>query len=331
MKKIIIIVILSMVSLMFFTTTAFAADAESDTDPLGMDAWKEYAEYVGFETYDGNVCDEDALKYFDSEDFSDSWVSGWELEGQYIQIFRYHFSDSDSASSMLLRAEALIKESGRSEIDRVEEEDFTIIKLVLDSEIWYMDLVRYGADFFFIELCDEDGAELLDVMLEKMFASVESAAYYGIAEDAIEVLAEKWNENYWNEDYPDKEYLLDIRSTRIICIKDKDTLEGKAADYFGDVQYVVEFLMYDDYFSYGNISSGQNAGYYQNTGVDNHIVVYTDGSMECKTNFIRVYSSMTYNMDYSVFIDQVIDFHEHFNQRIHFRNHQIVFEDAEDI
>ena len=159
MKKMMIVVILSLMTLLFVSTTAFAADvetdtkteAETDTDPLGMEAWEVYAEEAGFETYEGNACDVDALKYFDAEELADTWVSAWELEGLYIQIFRYQFTDSDSAAAMLQKAETVIKESNRTEIDRVEEEDYTIIKLVLDSDSWYMDLIQYGENFFFVE------------------------------------------------------------------------------------------------------------------------------------------------------------------------------------
>ena len=333
MKKMMIVVILCLMTMLFVSTTAFAADVETDTktvtetdtDPLGMEAWEVYAEEAGFETYEGNACDVDALKYFDAEELADTWVSAWELEGLYIQIFRYQFTDSDSAAAMLQKAETVIKESNRTEIDRVEEEDYTIIKLVLDSDSWYMDLIQYGENFFFVELYDADGEAKLDELMENVFSAVELTDYYDIAEAAIEVLAEHWNDKYWDKEFPDKEYVLDIRSTRIIKIKDE--MEEREEDYFGDVQYIVEFLFYDDYMSYGSISGGQNIGYYQTTGIDNNIVVYDDGSLECMSNFIRLYTSKTYNMDYSTFIDQVIDLHERYNQVIRFKDHQIYFEE----
>ena len=138
MKKIVIILILSLMSLLFFSITSYAADTDSyevdtetDKDPLGMEAWKRYAEDAGFETYEGNYGEADTLKYVDSEELADSWILSWELEGEYIQIFRYQFTDSDSAAAMNQKAETVINESNRTEIDRVEEEDYTIIKLVL--------------------------------------------------------------------------------------------------------------------------------------------------------------------------------------------------------
>ena len=70
--------------------------------------------------------------------------------------------------------------------------------------------------------------------------------YTEMVNDAIDVLAEAWNDIYSDESsYPNPEYLLDIRSTRIVCIK--DTLDEKRAEYFGDIKYVIEFLLFDEY------------------------------------------------------------------------------------
>ena len=322
-----IITVLCMMSMLFFSVAAHAEETETDTDPLGMNAWKEYAEDAGHEIYYSNYTEADALQYFDCGELADSWDFSWELEGEYIQIFRYHFKDSDSAAAMFAKAGELLKESGMSESGRTEEEDYTILKMEADSGIWYMDFIWYGNDFFCMNINTEDGADVLDDILDNVWSSVEYTAYYDIAEAALKVLAESWNDKYWDEGYSDKEHLLDIRSTRIICIKDEDELEDTEADYFGDVQYIVEFLFYDDYMSYGDISGGQNAGYYQMTGIDNNVIVYDDGSMECSSNFIRVYVSRTYKLNYSDFIDQVIDLHERLNQLILFQNHEIRFED----
>ena len=152
--------------------------------------------------------------------------------------------------------------------------------------------------------------------------------------EAIEVLAERWDENYWESEYPDKEYLLDIRSTRVVCIRDSfdeeqnDTIAGVREELFGEVQCIIEFLLYTDYLSVGEIESGQNVGYYVNPMTDDNVIVYKDGSMECVSEYLQRYRSRTFTVDFSTVIDQVIDLHEEYNQVIRFQNHEIFFEDT---
>lgn len=165
-------------------------------------------------------------------------------------------------------------------------------------------------------------------------ASETEAQYTEMVNEAIEVLAERWNENYWESEYPDKEYLLDIRSTRVVCIRDRfdeeqnDTIAGVREELFGEVQYIIEFLLYTDTFSIGEIASGQNVGYYPNSMTDDNVIVYKDGSMECVSEYLQKYRARTFTVDFSTMIDQVIDLHEEFNQVIRFQNHKIFFEDA---
>lgn len=143
--------------------------------------------------------------------------------------------------------------------------------------------------------------------------------YAEMVEDAINVLAETWNDIYSDEDFfPNPEYLLDIRNTRIICIK--ETLDEKQAEYFGDVEYVIEFILFDEYIPTGV------SGYYGYSGINDNVVVYKDGSMECTSRFLNGYRSRTFDADFSTFIDRVIDLREQYNQVIRFRDHLVVKE-----
>ena len=88
-------------------------------------------------------------------------------------------------------------------------------------------------------------------------------------------------------------------------------------------QYVIEFLLYTDYMSVGERADGHNAGYYDNIGMYDNVIVYRDGRMECLSHVLSDYRSRTYELDYSTFIEQVIDLHEQYNQVIQFKNHQV--------
>lgn len=162
---------------------------------------------------------------------------------------------------------------------------------------------------------------LLSVPVTAFGSASDGAVYSELVDQAIQVLCDAWNDIYWEEDYPDKEYLLDIRSTRIICIK--DTLEEKQEEFFGDMEYVIEFLLYSDYMAAGENTSGLNVGYYDSIGMNDNVVVYKDGHMECQSRVLSNYRSRTYETDYSTFIDRVIDLHEQYNQEIHFKGHQV--------
>ena len=155
-------------------------------------------------------------------------------------------------------------------------------------------------------------------------AEEQQAEYIEMVNEAISVLADTWNDAYWNEDYPEKEYIIDIRSTRIICIRE-DLTEEQIESLQG-ARYIIEFLLYDDYLSYGEIPGGQGIGYYTQSGVNNNVVVLADGSMVCLAKVIDHYRARTFELDLRTVIEQVIDLHEQFNQVIHFKNHEVIFE-----
>lgn len=143
-----------------------------------------------------------------------------------------------------------------------------------------------------------------------------------LVDAAVEVLAEKYNSYYWSARESDEEYRLDIRSTRVFCIKDKpgEVQEENAAsvqeEFFGDIQYVVEFLAYSD-SKPSNIYS---------FSVTECVILYDNGTMEWGNDCFRIYRNRTFSSDFSTIIEQVIDFHEEYNQVICFQNNQIYYE-----
>ena len=118
---------------------------------------------------------------------------------------------------------------------------------------------------------------------------------------AIQELTAHWEIFYST---PDVDYdYLEIRNTRVVTIKDT-AAQVTNSDLFENVDYVVEFLSFVDYYG--------AAPYYQNT--DDTVVFYEDGSCQLLGDSIfKLYSSATFAFDYSDIIDQVHDFGSAFN------------------
>lgn len=140
--------------------------------------------------------------------------------------------------------------------------------------------------------------------------------YDGLVADAFEVLKAGWQEEYEKYAVPGMTYSLDIRGVRVIRIK--DSLEQREAAYFGDVQYVVEFLFYDDYYCCPSGLAGSNAGYLAYSGFRYSVVVDRKGQMSLAMDPFRLYSTRTYTFDFSLFIDEVTDYGTKYNRMIEF-------------
>ena len=143
------------------------------------------------------------------------------------------------------------------------------------------------------------------------------ADYDVIISEALDVLRDGWEKEYAKTAVPGTTYSIDIRGVRLIQIKDQ--LDGKEAEIFGGIRYLIEFLMYDDYFSSGTGMAQCNAGYMMLSGMNSTVVVDRNNQMALQgNNLIRLYTARTYNYDYSLFIEKVVDFHEQYNQVIAF-------------
>lgn len=119
--------------------------------------------------------------------------------------------------------------------------------------------------------------------------------------DAIAELKYEW-EDIYNSDRlsTDCDGYFEIKNTRIIEIKKTDT------ELFEDVEYIIEFVLYTDYFG--------SAPYYSSAGVSDSVVVYKDGTMEvAKSNFFNLYRMKTYSSDYSDIIEEVTDLENKYN------------------
>ncbi len=109
--------------------------------------------------------------------------------------------------------------------------------------------------------------------------------------------------NHWEKMYDktnvDTDGYFEIKNTRVVNIKENNT------DEFKDVNYIVEVVLYTDYFG--------SAPYYQVVGIDDTVVVFKDGSMEVQSNLINRYRSKYYSNDFSDFIESIYDYSDKYN------------------
>ena len=119
-----------------------------------------------------------------------------------------------------------------------------------------------------------------------------------VASKAVKELEDRWEEIYdESPDLSDKHF--EIKNTRVITIKDNDT------EQFKDIKYVVEFVLFTDYFG--------TSPYYSDAGLYNNVIVYKDGTMEVTSNYFRLYSNMNFDFDYSEIIESIDDLDDKYN------------------
>ena len=93
-----------------------------------------------------------------------------------------------------------------------------------------------------------------------------SGKHNEIVNGAIQELKDFWTLEYQRELLANSDGHFEIQGTRVVTVKDND-IEG-----YSDVAYVVEFILYSDYYS--------TAPYYICRGINNCVLVYKDGTME---------------------------------------------------
>ena len=126
----------------------------------------------------------------------------------------------------------------------------------------------------------------------------ESSKYHEEITDAIDVLESAWMQKYMDSDIKDK--YLEIKNTRFIKIAETDV------EPFNNVDYIVEFIVFDNYFD--------SAPYYSSSGLFNTVVVYKDGRSEAvQTSLFTLYRSRTFDGDVSKFIKHWEDLGETYN------------------
>lgn len=122
-----------------------------------------------------------------------------------------------------------------------------------------------------------------------------------LVDDAVRELKSEWTDIY-NRKLGNIEYngYFEIKNTRVIEIGDTDI------ELFKDIDYIVEFVLFTDYFG--------SAPYYSSIGISDTVVVYSDGAMEVpNTNLLTAYRSRYYTVDFSDIIKKVNDCKDKYN------------------
>ena len=119
-----------------------------------------------------------------------------------------------------------------------------------------------------------------------------------VASKAVKELEDWWEEIY--DESPDlSDRYFEIKNTRVITIKDNSKEE------FKDIEYVVEFVLFTNYFG--------TAPYYSDAGLYNNVIVYKDGSMKVTNNYLKRYREVTFNSDFSDIIESIDDLEDKYN------------------
>lgn len=119
--------------------------------------------------------------------------------------------------------------------------------------------------------------------------------------DAIRELKAEWTDIYNSQlNGLECDGYFEIKNTRVVKI-DKTDIE-----IFSDIDYIIEFVLYTDYFA--------SAPYYSSDGGYDSVIVYKDGSMEIsRSNLLRTYRSRYFNSDFSDIIKEVYDYGDKYN------------------
>lgn len=124
------------------------------------------------------------------------------------------------------------------------------------------------------------------------------AGHDQVLTDAVSAVKDYWQAMY-DESTAETDGYFEIKNTRLITIGENELRE------FENVAYLVEFVLYTDYFG--------TAPYHDNACAYDTVIVYKDGTMEVTSNRIWHYRTTTYETDYSAFIAAIDDYHDTYN------------------
>lgn len=125
-----------------------------------------------------------------------------------------------------------------------------------------------------------------------------------IVNDATKELIASWRDYYRDINEKDGIFQSDgyfeIKNVRLITLKENDM------DKFDEVEYVVEYVLFTDYFG--------SHPYYINAEYMDAVAVFKDGHMEVmKTNPFRTYISQRFSHDFIDIIEVIEDCGDAFN------------------
>ncbi len=145
-------------------------------------------------------------------------------------------------------------------------------------------------------------AIILSLILLLSLTACGGSEHDEMIKEAIEELEEEW-EDIYEETKESSNHKTDghfeIKNTRVITIKENDIEE------FKDVDYVIEFVLFTDYFG--------SAPYYSSVGLSDNVIVYKDGDMKVGKNAFDNYRVNNFITDYSNIIESIDDCGDEYN------------------
>ena len=139
---------------------------------------------------------------------------------------------------------------------------------------------------------------------------------------AIEALKGEWRRIYGEMVDggmcgPDFTGYLEIKNTRVIRIRKvpygsrgSAGETNHATETFGDIDYLVDFVIYSDYFG--------STPYYEYVGLSDCVAVLRNGTIEVRQkNPLLLYRSRYYESDFSGIIEEIIDLNGAYNAVFH--------------
>ena len=129
--------------------------------------------------------------------------------------------------------------------------------------------------------------------------------YVSAALSARDALLREWRGEYAQEMYEGHSGYLEIRSTRVFRIAEEPVSHADqrqdeiAQQVFGDVKYVVEFVLFSDYQA--------TEPYYFWAGLKDHVTVSPYGGTTVTQNPFNLYRGRTYMGDFTGIIEDTVD------------------------
>lgn len=123
-----------------------------------------------------------------------------------------------------------------------------------------------------------------------------------IVEQAIDAVKADWSKQYDEQNITDR--YLEIKNTRVITIK------NNTSDYFKDIDKIVEFVLFSNYFN--------SAPYYSNVNLRQTYILYKNGTGEVsETDYFNRVRQKTFSADFSAVIEKIDDCGSKYNAVYH--------------
>ena len=99
---------------------------------------------------------------------------------------------------------------------------------------------------------------------------------------------------------------LEVKNVRVVRLTGSYGEDAIAAELFGEIDCILEFLLYVDLYNGYSVCPGTK---------DTAVAVYKDGTMQViPTSLFELYRGRTYSMDFSGIVDRILDFGSQYNQ-----------------